>query len=144
MTYKYRIMMTELCEIPVDVMTYPGCTQGYSELSYLIDETVYATFEEAAYMLSCYRSVETGIVMDRSRNKVRGVREYFIEQIAVDELSGMYSSYGGVKYADFEKFESYIPSICSDPAHASSCFNKGSGGILDVSASGYNVLCMAQ
>lgn len=115
MRYAYRIMMTELCEIPTAMSIKPGCTQGFSEDPDLMDEVLYDTVEDAAVSLARFRSIATGIVMDRSEHKVRGVREFYIEKIKVGANDRKLLSYGAVKYALFETFEDYVPSICTQP-----------------------------
>lgn len=115
MKYAYRIMMTEMCEIPTILAVKPGCTQGFSEEPELMDEVLYDTVEEADVSLARFRSVVTGIIMDRSQHKVRGVREFYIEKIKIGANDRKLLSYGAVKYASFETFEDYIPSICTQP-----------------------------
>lgn len=113
--YAYRIMMTEMCEIPIAVNVKPGCTQGFSEEPELMDEVLYDTVEDAEISLGRFRSVATGIVMDRSAYKIRGVREFYIEKIKVGENDRKLLSYGAVRYALFEEYEDYIPSVCTEP-----------------------------
>ncbi len=115
MKYAYRVMMTEMCEIPASLSVKQGCTQGFSEEPELIDETLYDTVEDAAVSLSRFRSVATGIIMDRNEYRIRGVREFYIEKIKVGANDRKLLSYGAVKYALFETFEDYIPAICSEP-----------------------------
>lgn len=115
MRYAYRIMMTEMCEIPAFINVKQGCTLGFSEDPELMDEVLYDTVEDAEISLKRFRSVATGIVMDRSSYKVRGVREFYIEKIKVGENDRKLLSYGAVRYALFENFEDYIPTLCTEP-----------------------------
>lgn len=115
MKYAYRIMMTELCEIPPLVQIQPGCTQGFSENPELMDEILYDSAQEAAIELEHYRSIATGIVMDWNMRKVRGVREFYIEKIKVGQNDRKLLSYGAVKYAEFQLYGKDIPSICPEP-----------------------------
>ncbi len=113
MKYAYRVMMTEMCEIPASLSVKQGCTQGFSEEPELMDETLYDTVEEALASLSRFRSVATGIIMNRREYKTRGVREFYIEKIKVGANDRKLSSYGAVRYAPFEIYEDYIPAICT-------------------------------
>lgn len=115
MRYAYRIMMTELCEIPLMVQAQPGCTQGFSENPELMDEILYDSIEDAAICLERYRSVATGIVMDCNMRKIRGVREFYIEKIKVGVNDRKLLSYGAVRYADFQVYGKDIPSVCPEP-----------------------------
>ncbi|MGN0630603.1 MAG: hypothetical protein ACI4JN_04675, partial [Ruminococcus sp.] len=81
----------------------------------LMDEVLYDTVEEAEISLRRFRSVATGIVMDRNMYKIRGVREFYIEKIKVGENDRKLLSYGAVRYAMFEDFEDYIPAVCTEP-----------------------------
>lgn len=113
--YAYRIMMTEMCVIPAFINVKQGCTLGFSEEPDLMDEILYDTVEEAEISLKRFRSISTGIIMDRSKYKVRGVREFYIEKIKVGENDRKLVSYGAVRYALFEDFEDYIPALCTEP-----------------------------
>lgn len=115
MRYAYRIMMTEMCVIPAFINVKQGCTLGFSEEPDLMDEILYDTVEEAEISLKRFRSISTGIIMDRSKYKVRGVREFYIEKIKVGENDRKLVSYGAVRYALFEDFEDYIPALCTEP-----------------------------
>mgnify|MGYP000341400115 CR=1 FL=1 len=115
MRYAYRIMMTEMCELPTILRVRPGCTEGFSKEPKLIDETLYDTLEDAAVSLAKFESVATGIVMDKHGYKIRGVREFYIEKILVIFKKKKLLSFGAVKYASFETFKDYIPSICPLP-----------------------------
>ena len=114
MKYAYRIMMTEMCEIPVVLNVRPGCSMGFSEKPEIMEEILYDTAEEAFKSFNRFRSVATGIVMDKNLRKTRGVREFYIEKIKVGADKRNPLSYGAVKYAPFEEFEDYVPSICSE------------------------------
>lgn len=115
MKYAYRIMMTELCEIPQFVSIQKGCTQGFSEEPELMDDILYDTVEEAEESLVKFRSVATGVVMDRFMRKVRGVREFYIEKIKVGEFDRKLLTYGAVRYAEFETYGNTVPAICTPP-----------------------------
>ena len=115
MKYAYRIMMTELCEIPFPVQAQPVCTQGFSENPELMDEILYENVEDAALKLEHFRSVATGVVMDWNHRKVRGVREFYIEKIKVGQNDRKLLSYGAVRYAEFQVYGENIPSICPEP-----------------------------
>lgn len=116
MKYGYRIMMTERCEIPENIPIKPGCTEGFSEAPYLVDEIVYYSLEDAEEVLSKYKSLRTGAVTDSSFKRIYGVREFYIEKIKLGEYDRKLKSYGAVKYADFEVYEKgKEPVFCSDP-----------------------------
>ncbi len=115
MRYAYRIMMTEMCELPTILRVKPGCTEGFSKEPKLIDEILYDTVEDAAVSLEKLKSVATGIIMDQYGYKIRGVREFYIEKILVIFKKRKLLSYGAVKYASFETFKDYLPSICPLP-----------------------------
>lgn len=115
MKYAYRIMMTEMCEIPTFIKIKPGCTLGFSEEPDLVDELLYDTVDDALVSLNKFRSIVTGVIMDKSQHKVRGVREFYIEKIKIGANDRKLLSYGAVRYAAFETFEDYIPSICTQP-----------------------------
>lgn len=105
MRYGYRIMMTELCEIPESIPIQPGCTDGFSEAPYLIDDIVYYSIEDAEEVLEKYKSFSTGVVTDAYFKRIHGVREFYIEKIKIGEYDRKLKSYGAVKYADFEVYE---------------------------------------
>lgn len=101
MKFGYRIMMTELCEIPEIVKQKQGCTQGFSEAPYLVEDVVYDSIAEAEKALSAYKSYVTGRVTDRYMQRVYGVREFYIEVIRVGAYGRKLSDNGAVKYAEF-------------------------------------------
>lgn len=116
MKYGYRIMMTEHCEIPDNVPIEPGCTNGFSEAPYLIDEIVYDTIEDAQEVLSKYRSIKSGVIIDSNMNRSYDVREFYIEKIKIGEYERKLKSYGAVKYAEFESYETgRQPALCKKP-----------------------------
>ncbi len=115
MKYAYRIMMTELCEIPPLVQVRPGCTQGFSEKPELMDEILYDTPQEASFALQRFHSVATGVVVDHTLRRVRGVREFYVEKIKVGQNDRKLLSYGAVRYADFEVYDKTVPAICPEP-----------------------------
>lgn len=115
MRYAYRIMMTEMCELPTILRVRQGCTKEFSKDPKLIDETLYYNVEDASAALAKFKSVATGIIMDRHGYKIRGVREFYIEKILVLFKTIKLLSYGAVKYAPFETFKDYLPSICPQP-----------------------------
>lgn len=97
--------MTELCEIPDDVPIKPGCTDGFSEAPYLIDDIVYYSLEDAEEVLEKYKSISTGVITDSYLKRIHGVREFYIEKIKIGEYDRKLKSYGAVKYANFEVYE---------------------------------------
>lgn len=114
--YGYRIMMTERCELPETVSMEPGCTDGFSEAPYLINDIVYDTLEDAEEVLKQYRSIKSGYITDSSFNRMYSAREFYIEKIKVGEYERKLKSYGAVKYAQFESFEKgREPIFCTEP-----------------------------
>ncbi len=101
MGYGYRIMMTEMCEIPGFVPAEPGCTEGFSDAPYLVEDIVYHSIEEAEEAFASYISYKTGIITDRYYNRIYGAREFYIEKIKTGQYERKISSYGAVKYAPF-------------------------------------------
>ncbi len=101
MAYGYRIMMTELCEIPDAVKLEKGCTQGFSEAPYLVEETVYYDLKDAEEALAKYNSFATGMVTNSEFYRIYGAREFYIEKIKIGENDRKLKSYGAIKYAEF-------------------------------------------
>lgn len=101
MKFGYRIMMTELCEIPEIVKQERGCTQGFSEAPYLVEDIVYDDLEDAEEALSGYSSFMTGKVTDQYMQRVYGAREFYIEQIITGNYGKKLDSCGPIRYAEF-------------------------------------------
>lgn len=109
-------MMTECCELPESIPMESGCTNGFSEAPYLVDEIVYDTLKDAEEVLKNYRSIKSGFVTDSSFKRTYSAREFYIEKIKVGEYDRKLKSYGAVKYAEFETFEKgKEPVFCTEP-----------------------------
>lgn len=108
--------MTELCEIPDIITIKPGCTDGFSETPYLIDDIVYYSLKDAEEILSKYKSIKTGAITDSSFKRIYGIREFYIEKIKIGEYDRKLKTYGAVKYPYFEIYEKgKEPVFCPEP-----------------------------